>query len=158
MCFEILICPRRAKNNFKNNRDTDLFGSLEILKKGGCLALKIHVNSGRNIVFLSKHSSIYFQPWANSLNINQNKQDSDSKTATDGVSSLPWHKINSFYRVIDSCHRISTSTVWNVIHRLSPAILSLKARLNGFNIWLNMRSTQLLNQISGAFEQVVQHC
>ena len=34
----------------------------------------------------------------------------------------------------------------------------LKARLNGFNICFNMRSTQLLNQMSGTFEQVVQHC
>ena len=154
MRFEILICPRRAKNNFENNRDTDIFGSPKILKKGFCLALKIHVNSGRNIVFPSKHSSIYFQPWANSLNINQNKQNADSKTATYGVSSLPY----SFHRVIDSCHGISTSTVWYVIHRICPAILSLKARLNGFDIFLNMRSTQLLHQMSGAFEQVVQHC
>ena len=30
----------------------------------------------------------------------------------------------------------------------------LKARLNGFNL----RSTQLLNQMSGAFEQVIEHC
>ena len=34
---------------------------------------------------------------------------------------------------------------------------TIKARLNGFNICLT-RSTQLLNQMSGAFEQVVQHC
>ena len=36
------------------------------------------------------------------------------------------------------------------------------ARLNGFNIYFNMRSTQLLNQMSGVgggggVEQVVQH-
>ena len=34
----------------------------------------------------------------------------------------------------------------------------IKARLNGFNISFNMRSTQLLNQMLGTFEQVVQHC
>ena len=33
-----------------------------------------------------------------------------------------------------------------------------KAHLNGFNICLNMHSTQLLNQMSEAFEQVVQNC
>ena len=47
--FEILICSRRAKKNLKNYWDSESFGSLEILRKGGCLTLKIHVNFGRNI-------------------------------------------------------------------------------------------------------------
>ena len=33
---------------------------------------------------------------------------------------------NSFYHVMHSCHGISTSTVWHIIHRVVPAILSLK--------------------------------
>ena len=36
--------------------------------------------------------------------------------------------------------------------------LSKAVRLNGFNICFNMRPTQLLNQMSVAFEPVVQHC
>ena len=34
----------------------------------------------------------------------------------------------------------------------------VKTHLNGFNICFNMCLTQLLNQMSGAFEHVVQHC
>ena len=33
---------------------------------------------------------------------------------------------NSFYHVMHSCHGISTSTVWHIIHRVVPAILSFK--------------------------------
>ena len=33
---------------------------------------------------------------------------------------------NSFYHVMHSCRGISTSTVWHIIHRVVPAILSLK--------------------------------
>ena len=33
---------------------------------------------------------------------------------------------NSFYHVMHSCHGISTSTVWHIIYRVVPAILSLK--------------------------------
>ena len=33
---------------------------------------------------------------------------------------------NSFYHVMHSCHGISTSTVWHVIHRIVPVILSFK--------------------------------
>ena len=36
---------------------------------------------------------------------------------------------NSFYHVMHSCHGISTSTVWNVIDRVTPAILSLQREL-----------------------------
>ena len=36
---------------------------------------------------------------------------------------------NSFYHVMHSCHGISTSTVWNVIDRVTPAILSLRREL-----------------------------
>ena len=33
---------------------------------------------------------------------------------------------NSFYHLMHSCHGISTSTVWHVIHRVVPVILSFK--------------------------------
>ena len=33
---------------------------------------------------------------------------------------------NSFYHIMHSCRGISTSTVWHIIHRVVPAILSLK--------------------------------
>ncbi|XP_044172446.1 putative nuclease HARBI1 [Acropora millepora] len=33
---------------------------------------------------------------------------------------------NSFYHVMHSCHGISTSTVWQIIHRVVPVILSFK--------------------------------
>ena len=33
---------------------------------------------------------------------------------------------NSFYHVMHSCRGISTSTVWHIVHRVVPAILSLK--------------------------------
>ena len=33
---------------------------------------------------------------------------------------------NSFYHVMYACHGISTSTVWQIIHRVVPAILILK--------------------------------
>ena len=36
---------------------------------------------------------------------------------------------NSFYHEMHSCHGISTSSVWNVIHRVTPAILSLRREL-----------------------------
>ncbi|XP_068742103.1 putative nuclease HARBI1 [Montipora capricornis] len=36
---------------------------------------------------------------------------------------------NSFYHVMHLCHGISTSMVWNVIDRITPAILSLRHKL-----------------------------
>lgn len=33
---------------------------------------------------------------------------------------------NSFYHVMHSCHEVSTSTVWQIICRVVPAIVSLK--------------------------------
>ena len=36
---------------------------------------------------------------------------------------------NSLYHVMHSCHGIATSTVWNTIHRVIPAILSLRREL-----------------------------
>ena len=40
----------------------------------------------------------------------------------------------------------------------STTHILLKACLNGFNVCFNMSSTKLLIQMSGAFEQVIQHC
>lgn len=37
---------------------------------------------------------------------------------------------NLLYHEMHSCHGISTSTVWNVIDRAAPAILSLRRELN----------------------------
>lgn len=42
---------------------------------------------------------------------------------------LHFHGRNSFYHVMHSCHGISTSTVWNVIHRVTPAKPSLRREL-----------------------------
>ena len=47
----------------KNHSDTELFGSLEILRNGVCLKLKIHVN-------LSKHL-FYVQQWVNRFRTNK---------------------------------------------------------------------------------------
>ena len=47
---------------------SSLFGSQESLRKDGRFTLKIHLNFGRNLVSLTKHSSIYLQQLANSLN------------------------------------------------------------------------------------------
>ena len=49
----------------------------------------------------------------------------------------------------------SSHVTWLTESSRNVAIYNYK---NGFNICFNMRSTQLLNQMSGAFEQVVQHC
>ena len=39
---------------------------------------------------------------------------------------------NSFYHVIHSGHGISTSTVWHIIHRVVPVILSFKVYMTQF--------------------------
>ena len=37
---------------------------------------------------------------------------------------LHFHGINSFYNLMHSCHGVSSSTVWHIIHHFVPAIIS----------------------------------
>ena len=53
------------------------------------------------------------------------------KRALTAQQQLYFHFLgtNSFYQVMPSCHGISTSSVWNIIDRVTPAILSLRQEL-----------------------------
>ena len=75
-------------------------------------------------------------------------------------TAVHYTELRNFYFRYDVTER-----EYEVMQSCSPACKKremirnkVKARLNGFNICFNIRSTRLLNQMSGAFEEFVRHC